>query len=324
VRVTRAHRVGVRALLFASLAAASGLGSRPAVADVTKGQCVDANSAAQSLRREGRLGAARERLLACANPSCPAIVRDDCARRLDELERAQPTIAFDVKDAAGSDVSAVSVTLDGQPLTETLEGRALSADPGKHTFTFTVAGHAPVTRALVLTEGEKGRREHIVLPGAGPAPSAPPPAPAPSSTSMAGPPTSAAPPPLPDEAPAPSASGGMGTQKILGLVTGGAGVVGLALGAAFGVMSSSAWNNAKSACGGNPSQCMDVSGGQSDRSTALGEATASTVGFIAGGALLATGAVLFLTGGSRQSATGLALAPAVGPRQAGLALGGAF
>jgi hypothetical protein len=116
----------------------------------------------------------------------------------------------------------------------------------------------------------------------------------------------------------------MGTQKIVGLVTGGVGVVGLALGAVFGLMSTSAWNNAKSACGGNPSLCTDVPSGQSDRSTALSEATVSTVGFVAGGALLATGAVLFLTGGSRESATGLAFAPAVGPRQAGMALGGAF
>jgi hypothetical protein len=81
----------------------------------TKVQCVDANAKGQDLRRDGELSGARAQFRACAVSACPALVRDDCNRRLDEVERAQPTIVFDTKDAAGRDLSAVKVLVDGAP-----------------------------------------------------------------------------------------------------------------------------------------------------------------------------------------------------------------
>ena len=91
----------------------------------SKEQCVDANGLGQELRRTGKLSAAREQLRACAHPTCPALVRDDCTLRLDELERAQPTIAFSVQDAAGADLSQVTVRVDGMTLATRLDGTAL-------------------------------------------------------------------------------------------------------------------------------------------------------------------------------------------------------
>jgi hypothetical protein len=148
-----------------------------ALADLTKAQCIDANTSGQHLRREGKLSEAREQLRSCTDALCPSIVRDDCTRRLDELEKAQPTIAFEVKDGSGADVTAVKVTMDGKPLTDKLDGTALPVDIGQHVFTFDVAGDKPVTvsRTLLLTEGEKGRRERIAV--GGPPGSALPPAP---------------------------------------------------------------------------------------------------------------------------------------------------
>ena len=104
--------------LAASAVAATGIvfASGPALADLTKDQCIDANGKGQELRREGSFAAARLQLRQCATPSCPAMVRDDCTRRLDELESAQPTILFDVKDATGTDLIDVRVSVDGQPL----------------------------------------------------------------------------------------------------------------------------------------------------------------------------------------------------------------
>jgi hypothetical protein len=287
------------------------LGPATALADLTKAQCVDANAAAQDLRRASKFASAREQLLQCARPSCPGIVRDDCAKRLDELDKAQPTIAFEVKDASGADVFGVSVTLDGGPWAESIEGNALPVDPGKHVFVFATTGHRPVTRTIILTEGEKGRRERIVLEGPGAAPAAPAPGTA-----------GTAPTPSPPTPPA----GGLGTQKILGLVTGGAGVVGLGLGAVFGTMTLSAWSDAKSACGGNPSACTHVASGQSYRSTAEGDAAVSTIGFVAGGVLLAVGAGVFLTARSprTEATTGLVVSPSAGPTTAGLAMRGSF
>jgi hypothetical protein len=296
--------VGVAAAVFF-------LSGGAARADLTKDQCAAANADAQDLRRDGKLAAARGRLLACVDAACPDLVRDDCIRRLDELERAQPTIAFEVKDPAGNDVFAVSVTLDGAPWAASIEGKALAADPGKHVFTFAVAGYVPIMRTIVLTEGEKGRRERIILES--PAAAA----------GMAAPAVAEATAPTPAAGGSATAHGGMGTQKVLGFMVGGAGVAGLVVGGIFGGLTTSAWSSAKSACGGNPAQCTDVASGRSHRSTAESDATVSTIGFATGGALLLVGAALFLTGRSEQPGA-TAIAPEIGPGQVGIALRGGF
>jgi hypothetical protein len=286
----------------------------------TKTQCAQSNTAAQDLRRDGRLAASRQELQNCAQPACPALVRDDCSRRLDELDKAQPTIAFEVKDASGADVSSVAVTLDGKPWAESLEGKALPADPGKHVFVFTVAGHTAITRTLVLTEGEKGRRERIELDGSAATGAAPARTPSSAGSALLAPGAGTS------SAPSGGASARLGTQKILGLTVGGLGVAGIGLGAVFGLMTFSSWSSAKTACGGDPSQCKDVTTGQSHRSTAETEATISTVGFVAGGVLLATGAALFFAAKSPESrsTTGLVVSPSAGPGQAGLRISGEF
>ena len=74
------------------------LASATAVADPTKDECVAANESAQALRKSGQLRIARAQLLTCVAKACPALIRDDCAERLTELNRAMPSIVFDVKD----------------------------------------------------------------------------------------------------------------------------------------------------------------------------------------------------------------------------------
>jgi hypothetical protein len=116
---------------------------------------------------------------------------------------------------------------------------------------------------------------------------------------------------------------------VIGLVVGGAGLIGLGLGATFGLMTSSQWDNVKNECGGNPSQCTNLGAAQLDRNSALTDATISTVGFVAGGALLAAGVVVFLTGGNHgpeggASGTSVAVSPTFGTGQAGVLMSGAF
>jgi high-affinity Fe2+/Pb2+ permease len=53
--------------------------------------------------------------------------------------------------------------MDGQPLVPRLEGTALSIDPGEHQFVFSAQNVAPVQKSLIIREGEKGRREKIIL-----------------------------------------------------------------------------------------------------------------------------------------------------------------
>jgi hypothetical protein len=307
-----------RGALVAQLALVMCLASATAHADPTKDQCIDANGKGQVLRRDGKFAASREQLRSCADAACPAMVRDDCAKRLDDLDAAQPSMIFDVKDAAGADVITVKVSVDGQPLTDHLEGTPLNVDPGAHTFTFEVKGHPVVTRQLLVKEGEARRQEHVIVGDIGlpPGPGVPGPA------TQQG----ATPAPSPVDSAAAQSSPGLGTQRLLALTLGGAGVVGLGVGTVFGLLSGTAWGNAKSACGGDASHCANVSSGQSFRSTAETDATVSTVAFIGGGALLVAGAALFFTAPQPEGRAGVAVraVPSVGPGQAGVALNGVF
>jgi hypothetical protein len=284
-------------------------------ADVTKAQCVDANSSAQSLRRSGRFSAAREQLLLCGDSKCPDVVRVDCARRLDELEQTQPTIVFEVKDASGGDISAVNVTLDGHPFADKLDGTALKVDPGSHAFTFSAAGQTPVTKNLVVVEGEKGRRERIVIGS----PEATPPGGEPTKAGQQSAETTAAPAngPQPGALSTGASSSDGSTQRTLGLVAGGAGVVGIAVGSVFGLLASSSFNAQKSDCA-SLTQCKNYGQAVSDHDRTETDGTVSTVAFIAGGVLLAGGAVLFFT------APHVVVSPAVGYGTAGATVSGRF
>ena len=83
-------------------------------------------------------------------------------------------------------------------------------------------------------------------------------------------------------------------QRTVAIATGGAGVVGLVLGSVLGLTSNSKYDHAlQTECGNNPNACSPQ--GIQDGQSAHGQATASTVAFVAGGALLGAGAVLWFT-----------------------------
>jgi hypothetical protein len=132
-------------------------------ADPTTADCLNANERALAYRRSHKLRDARAQFLVCAAGTCPADVRNECSRRVVEVNAAIPTIVFEAKDAAGSDLSAVKVSMDGQPLADTLEGIPISLDPGAHQFVFETANNSPIQRSFVISEGQKGRREQVVF-----------------------------------------------------------------------------------------------------------------------------------------------------------------
>jgi hypothetical protein len=305
-----AFRLPIGIAIFSTLAA----GARPAAADVTKAQCIDANAKGQDLRRDGKLSAAREQLRACVSPSCPALVREDCARRLDEVEAAQPTLVFDARDTSGRDRSAVSVTVDGQPWTEKLDGTALPVDPGEHAFTFTVPDQPPVTLTLVVKEGQKERREPLAL-------GTPPP----TATALAtGGETPAA--SVPSASPPHAASRGLGTRKILGVAAAGAGLAGIAIGSVFGGRTFSEASQQKSDCA-SPTSCTHHTQAVADHASATTDGAISMVGFIAGGVLLAGGAALFFAPtrtSEPPAATAIVVSPAVAPGAGFLSVSGRF
>jgi hypothetical protein len=211
----------------------------------------------------------------------------ECLRHVDEVNAQIPTIIFEAKDVSGRDLSAVKVTMDGEPIVERLEGTALSMDPGEHTFVFETAGQPAVTKQFLIQESQKERREEIdfgqpeVTPTTQGAPPAQPPPPVPSPHVVE--PSSAIAPREPNSA--------LGTQKVLGITAAGVAVVAVGLGSAFGLIAISRKNDAEKAC---PNLCADQSGvdAWSDAKTA---AQISDVAFIVGGLALAGGAVLWFT-----------------------------
>ena len=274
----------------------------------TKERCIDANTRAQTLRRSADFSSAREQLKICIDSRCPRIVRDDCLARLDELERAQPTLVFDAKSPDGEDLSAVEVRVDGRPWATKLDGTALAIDPGQHTFTFDGAGQPPVTRQLVVREGEKGRHEAVVI-GTPKAPASTPE------------------PVLPVAPPAVPAESSSFSGRPIGVVLGGVGLTGIAVGSIFGLLTKSAVDRRNQDCP-SPSTCDDAAA-NSDHKQAVRDGTIADIGFIAGGALLAGGVTLFFLSaprprGANEPTTGWVVVPAAGPSGGGLSLQGLF
>jgi hypothetical protein len=295
---------GSMAVLLAGL----GVARTASASEPTKDQCIDANETSQALRKTEKLHEAEQKLLVCVSSSCPGPVRDDCAQRLTELRAATPTVVFVVKDDADQDLTDVHVTLDGQTLTEKLDGVAIAVDPGPHRFSFSATGKTKEERSFVIREGEKDRHERIVLVSTGgPAPAA--------VTPVATPVPEAA--PASPEAPPKDGKG----QRIAGIVVGGAGVVGLAVGSVLGLGAHSKYNDALNGhCGGVANACDST--GVADGSSAHSEATASTIVFIAGAALVAGGVVLYLTAPKGTTTGAVTVSPTVGFQSAGVSLGG--
>jgi len=271
-----------------ALAAAAVLGSSRAFAsDPTTADCLAASEASLKSGNEHHLRAERGQLLVCAANSCPSDIRKECTRRVDEVNVQIPTIIFEVKDTAGDDLSGVRVTMDREQLAERLEGTAISIDPGEHTFLFEVPGQPSTTKRFLIREAEKDRRERINLGGAAQRDRAA------TTTKEHG----------EDRASwSPSDSHGLGTQRILGLVSGGVGVVGLALGTVFGLKSISQHIDANEICPAR--QCADPRGVSASQD-AIRAGNISTVAFVAGAALLGVGGALWLTASAPTTQIGL-------------------
>jgi hypothetical protein len=217
--------------------------------------------------------------------------RADAERELAALAGHVPSVRVSL--AGGAEGPDVAVLVDGVPFGRDALARALELDPGRHRFE---AAGRDGRRAVVDVELGDGERERPVRLAFGPSP-----------TVTASP---AAPMPTPAEEPAGSGA------LVPGIVTLSVGGAGLVAGAVTGLLAISTADGVIEGCNG--SACRPEDEADADRARAL--ATASTVSFIAGGALVATGVVLLIV------APGDDPRPAVSVRAAptGAVLGGWF
>jgi hypothetical protein len=116
--------------------------------------CVDAYGAAQEHRKSNDLLKARESLLTCAATTCPAVVQGDCTTWLAQVVEAIPSIVLE-GTLDGEHVFDVSVSMDGAPLVQELDGKPIEINPGLHTFTFERKGLDPIEKKMIIAEHYK-------------------------------------------------------------------------------------------------------------------------------------------------------------------------
>jgi hypothetical protein len=263
--------------------------------------CADAYTEAQTLRDSHRLRAARERLRVCAQPECSAFIHKDCTAWLAEVEARVPSVVLSARDAEGRPLVDVAVSVDGASLASALDGRAIDVDPGPHTFTFAATGGGEASLHVVVLEGQKAQSVSVPVPVPG-VPVAPPTVPRAGGDGSVSQPFWSA-------------------QRALGLTAGGVGVVGLVLGGVFGAMTLSETSSQKSDCA-SPAVCPNHAAALADHASASADGTISTTAFVAGGAMVAVGALLFVLGGRDDApASGqarLTVRPSVGPASVGV------
>lgn len=202
--------------------------------------------------------------------------------RADALEPKLARLAV-VISAQAPRASGIEVKRDGLTLGEAMWGTSIPVDPGVHVISASAPGKVPWETRVELKD--PGQVITVKVPPLVAAPELPPPPPPREKP--------ASPPP----GPPPGSSG----QRIAGVVVGAAGLVGIGVGAVFGVRALDKRNdsNANGHCDAH-SFCDDV--GLGLRREAITAATISTVGFIAGGVALAGGGILLLTAPSSGSA----------------------
>ncbi len=283
-------------------------------ADDSKKICTDAYVQAQSLRDAHKLKDSRDRLRVCSQSTCAGFIVKECTAWLLEMEGRVPSVVLSAKDSHDQPVMDVTVSMDGTPIAQKLDGQAIDVDPGPHTFTFVATDGTKVDQPYAVLEGQKAQSVTATFPA---------------SASSPAPGLGA---PLHAEAqgvmPGPSEGAAFWTaQRDVGVAAAAIGVAGIAAGSVLGLLAKSAVNQQNVDCA-SPTVCGGHAQALSDHSTAVTDSTVSTVAFIAGGALLAGGAILFFTGGRKSEqpapSTRIVVMPSVSLGGGGLFLRGEF
>lgn len=156
----------VLALVATSLWSSAALADEPAApeqgAESAVAQCVAAHAEVQKLRKNHQLIEAGRALKGCARSECPAPVLRDCGAWLDELEQVTPSVVFNVT-SGGEQVVGSRILVDGQPVELSSSGAPLRLDPGKHTYRVEHDGYRPVSRELILFEGQRFLQLSVAL-----------------------------------------------------------------------------------------------------------------------------------------------------------------
>jgi hypothetical protein len=250
--------------------------------------------------------------------------REKIAReRAKDLEKR--LMRLSVMVPANNVVPDLQIIRDGSvEIVQDLWGSAVPVDPGEHTIVAKAKGYLKWTKTFKVSV--EGATETITVPKLEIDPTPPPDTTASNSAVVPPPPpptTTVMAPPPPREDPG-------ANQRTWGFVIGGVGLVGVTIGSILGVNAITRWDEAGCKNGLCATQAKKDTADQAKKF-----ADFSTVAFVIGGIAVAGGLTMILTAPSASSgkesptedAVGLRelhLAPAFGPNQAGMMLGGSF
>jgi hypothetical protein len=222
------------------------------------------------------------------------------------LEPKVPRIVIEVP--AASRVSGLAILRDGKPVPDNQYNQPILVDPGEYAISATAPGKKPFdTTVSVRGEGVRVKVPIVLadVEDLSKGPDGPPP-----------------PPPPVDK-------GGLGAQRIAGISLAVVGAGGVAVGAVFGINAKDTYEKAIK----DPSLCPSKKACYPEGKKLVDEAQTaaliSTIGFVAGGVVLAAGVVVFATGSKKGSSSGqtgaaMTLVPVVGEGFAGASAVGRF
>lgn len=163
------------ALVVMAVASGPSVASADAVA-----ACVKASEKGNDARDRGALRAARAHFVTCAADACPKAMRVECARWLDEVDAALPSIVVGAKDAQGADLFDIRVRVDGETIENVQAGRPVVLDPGPHIVHFERGRGGEVELQDVKVILRTGEHNRAVIGTLGPPKTEGPPPPPPS------------------------------------------------------------------------------------------------------------------------------------------------
>jgi len=225
------------------------------------------------------------------------------------LKKALPRIAKLRVSVSGPSGAKPTVTVDQQPISDAALDTDRPTDPGTHAVEVTAPGYLKAGSVVTLKEGETQSVALKLEPDPN-APKTPPPSTASGADRSSGATGTddRSPPPIRDEPPSHAGA----------YIAFGVGAVGVGVGAVTGILAITKKSDLDKSCGSSKA-CPSTSQSELDSAKLLGNI--STIGFIVGGAGVATGVILLVTGGSAKASvsTARAVHPVVAPGYAGLA-----
>lgn len=213
---------------------------------------------------------------------------NDRAKRLEsKLVRLTIDAAVETKSLEG-----LKIQRGTEAVPATLLGMEVPVDPGVYEVVASAPGYLPYQTTVTVSSAAP--KQTVLVPALEVDPNAPDPAAASEEAPVSEPVPPAS---EPEKEAAPPGR----TQRTVGLVLGGVGLLGLGFGTVFGLVAIDENNRALQA--GCEGAVCPPGQGAALSSAALDHATMSTVFFIAGGALVATGAVVYFTAPRKQKET---------------------